>query len=442
MQNAAITIHRGTHQIGGICTEISCGGERVLIDLGANLPDYASEMSDEELLSKVFDGRKTDSLLFTHPHGDHYGLFKKVPADVPMYIGSLAKEILKIIASHADYVSTEKATPVIERMLEYKAKEQIPDFKHIKITPYYTDHSAPGAHMFYIEAAGKKILYTGDFRVHGIIGQNDRLIKVLKKYIPNNIDILITEGTTLSRKNAACAHLSEKQLGEQAAEIFNKSKYNFIIVSSINTDTIMEFYRNTPKELEFVCDAYQAEILIAVMRERADYKEYRSSPNHRIIRIIGGKKSKIFSLNEKAKQLSSYLRFKSIKDEELEEKGFVMLVRANSNPDKKSDFEKLRDKFYPSGGQIIYSMWDGYLKPPHDKRLLEFIGGRDIVKLHTSGHADAKSIANVIETVNPKIIIPMHTERAEEFSKIPEFATFAERVRVLKDGELFNLADI
>lgn len=32
-----IKIHRGTHQIGGCATEIECDGERVLIDLGANL---------------------------------------------------------------------------------------------------------------------------------------------------------------------------------------------------------------------------------------------------------------------------------------------------------------------------------------------------------------------------------------------------------------------
>lgn len=34
-----LTIHRGSHQIGGSCTEITSGGERILIDLGANLPD-------------------------------------------------------------------------------------------------------------------------------------------------------------------------------------------------------------------------------------------------------------------------------------------------------------------------------------------------------------------------------------------------------------------
>ena len=39
-----------------------------------------------------------------------------------------------------------------------------------------------------------------------------------------------------------------------------------------------------------------------------------------------------------------------------------------------------------------------------------------------------------ISLVNPKIIIPMHTERPEDFTSIPEFAPYHDRVRVLRDG--------
>lgn len=39
---------------------------------------------------------------FTHPHNDHYGLYKKGPEDMRMYIGPLAKNILKILVSRLD----------------------------------------------------------------------------------------------------------------------------------------------------------------------------------------------------------------------------------------------------------------------------------------------------------------------------------------------------
>lgn len=54
----------GPHQIGGGCTEILSGGERILIDLGANLLDTNGLISDDELLFfKVFDGRPVNGLL-------------------------------------------------------------------------------------------------------------------------------------------------------------------------------------------------------------------------------------------------------------------------------------------------------------------------------------------------------------------------------------------
>ena len=108
----------------------------------------------------------------------------------------------------------------------------------------------------------------------------------------------------------------------------------------------------------------------------------------------------------------------------------------NTRPeDYVSPFERLRDKFFDRDGQIIYSMWKGYLEEEHaDKDLLRFIGGRPYRSLHTSGHAYVETIAKVIRLVNPKIIIPMHTERPEDFASVPEFAPYADRVQVLRDG--------
>ena len=70
---------------------------------------------------------------------------------------------------------------------------------------------------------------------------------------------------------------------------------------------------------------------------------------------------------------------------DLYHKGFVMLARKNAglSANRKNVFEIMRDKFYPVDGQIIYSMWDGYLKPEHgDQHLIDFIGGRPIEHLH------------------------------------------------------------
>lgn len=447
-----VTIYRGTHQIGGCCTELACKGERVLIDLGANLPDSDTSIRDDELAAKVFDGRPVAGVLFTHPHGDHYGLYKKVPGDVPMYIGPMAKEILKILVSRLDCISEEKGLPVIERMQTYQAGRELGAFQNVRVLPLYVDHSAPDAYMFYIQAAGKKILFSGDFRDHGIVGEKDRLWRTLEKFVPRGIDLLITEGTMLSRRAEAAVNSvwTEEQLGQRAKELFRQHKYNFVLVSSTNLDSIMEFYHHTPEGMQFVCDTYQAEVMLTAMKgmeAKGNYPRYQCAARQPVIQVLNGNRQeeRMSLLSQLGAALKKPVGVEPAGSSDLYHKGFVMLARKNAglSANRKNVFEIMRDKFYPVDGQIIYSMWDGYLKPEHaDQALINFIGGRPIEHLHTSGHAYVETIARLIETVDPKVIVPMHTERAEEFSSIREFAPYKDRVRVLKDGEPLSLESI
>ncbi len=452
---AELTIYRGTHQIGGCCTEIASGGERVLIDLGANLPDTDAPIRDDQLVAKVFDGRPAAGLLFTHPHGDHYGLYKKVPEDVPMYIGPMAKDILRLLVHRLDCVSAEKGRPAVERMKTYQDGEKLTVFQNIQVLPIVVDHSAPDAYMFYIQTAGRRILFTGDFREHGILGQDDQLWTRLKKDIPEGVDLLVTEGTMLSRDEAAKRNpiQTEEQLGKKAAELFGKHKYNFVLVSSTNLDSIMEFYHHTPPEMCFVCDDYQAEVMLTAMRARKTYSRYQTAPDHADIDVLwkpwegstaGRQKAyaekRCARLRKMARDQGVPLNFRVADSGLLFDRGFVMLARKNRSPDQKSVFEIMRDKFYPLDGQIIYSMWGGYLEPEHlDQALSDYIGGRHCEHLHTSGHAYVETIAKLIGTVRPRVIVPMHTERAEELASIPEFAPYKDRVRVLRDGESLSL---
>ncbi len=310
--------------------------------------------------------------------------------------------------------------------------KEVGPFSQIQVLPIAVDHSAPDAYMFYILAGGKRILFTGDFREHGILGERGQLWTRLKEQVPAGIDLLVTEGTILSREDAAKQNpiLTEEQLGKKAAELFGERRYNFVLVSSTNLDRIMEFYHNTPPGMCFVCDDYQAEVMLTAMCARKAYSQYQASPEHPVIQVLwkpwkgsAAERQKAYAekrcacLRETARDGGIPLDFQTADSDMLYHKGFVMLVRKNCNRNQASVFEIMRDRFYPRGGQIIYSMWDGYLKPGHlDRALKDYIGGRDYRHLHTSGHAYVETIARLIRTVRPKVIIPMHTEKPEEIN--------------------------
>ena len=461
---AQLTIYRGTHQIGGCCTEISVDGKRILIDFGANLPDTdkPSPLPDRKLTAQVFDRRPAEAVLFTHYHGDHYGLFKSIPKNVPLYIGPLAKQILKLVVPYIDLSAAEKGMPRVQAMKTYPYKRPIEPAPGIRVLPLYVDHSALDAYMFYIEATGKRILFTGDFRDHGIVGEKDRVWRTLAAYVPRNIDLLITEGTMLSRSHmpqqAPCCDSSgdehipvktEAELGCRAAEVLRRSKYNFVLVSSTNLDSIMEFYQNTPPGMHFVCDLYQARIILRAMKgmeAKGYYPQYRTSPAHPVLRVLGDEPEKWDYWRGAGASLARPLELRSVaeNDPDLERDGFVLLARKNTHPETcTSPFETMRDTYLQQGGQLIYSMWDGYLEPDHaDPHLLDYIGGRNKIYLHTSGHAYVEAIAKLMKAVDPKWIVPMHTEKAEEFSSIPEFAPWSDRVKVLTDGQPLDLDEL
>ena len=194
-----VIIHRGTNQIGGCLTEIvSNSGTRILIDIGANLPDPNGNIKHEIELEGLTYGKSSYSAIFiTHYHGDHIGLYNKANKDIPIYIGEITKGIYTIVQtrlSKANLVNKDELEK-ISKFKTFRIRDKI-KIKDITISPIGTDHSAFDSYMFLIEADNKKILHTGDFRTHGQRGKS--VIKALEKYV-GSVDCLICEGTTLTR---------------------------------------------------------------------------------------------------------------------------------------------------------------------------------------------------------------------------------------------------
>ena len=88
------------------------------------------------------------------------------------------------------------------------------------------------SYMLLCESNGKITLYTGDFRSNGRKSYDG-----LFSQLPNKVDTLICEGTTLSRDNYIAD--SESDLEEKAVAIM--TKYTgpvFVLQSSMNIDRI------------------------------------------------------------------------------------------------------------------------------------------------------------------------------------------------------------
>ncbi len=386
-----ITIHRGIDQIGGCITEIATSEARILIDLGQNLPDSNGEANDplatKEAIEKLTEG--ADAIFYTHYHGDHVGLMEYVPTDIEQYIGEVAKEVLIVKATYIPNQNPDRL-----RSLKTFTPAQKITIKDITITPFFVSHSAADAYMFLVEAEGKKVLHTGDFRSHGYLG------KGLRKFVPHyigQVDVLITEGTMLSRSTEPVK--SENDLQQELKTVMERYKYIFVVGSSTDMDRLATLHKANPRGRLFVCDRYQRDILELFTK---------SSGNH----------SDLYKFDN----LSVFPKDGLL--DEMRAKGFCMMVRPNGFDGKYSRFTEMAINSLPQSEMLaVYSMWSGYLdraSTRNDNHVNFLSKFTNVERVHTSGHATTECLAELCTMTNPRLaIIPIHSEKSSEYANLP-----------------------
>lgn len=387
-----IIIHRGTHQIGGSVIEISTASTRIVLDFGNELSLDEKYTSINLDINGVTRGiPDCDGIVISHYHMDHLGQLTSALPEIPLYMGELSKEIAIISAEYQD-------KDLYLRLLganTFRGGEAF-TIGNIHIRPLVIDHSAADSYMFVIEAEGKRVLYTGDFRMHGL--RHHILEKLVNTYI-GEVDILITEGTSLSRDADEC--ISEAAVLEDISSYIQDGKYVFVMCSSTNIDRIMGIWQNMPTDKVLICDAYQKKILDTVINnvyyESSLYRRHDSP----------------LVLN-KGPYPKYYMDY-----------GFVSLVRGTEY------FISHIKEFPKDDVRIIYSMWTGYIE--ENLLLKNLLNTYPFYICHASGHVSKDDLVQLIELVDPDIVIPVHTDIPEKLERIVPNRT----VCVVNDNEPF-----
>lgn len=392
-----LCIHRGTHQIGGIAAEISTASTRILIDMGDELSLDPNFVSAPLNIPGVTDGNgHCDAVLFTHYHGDHTGQMLRIRPDIPLYAGALAKDIMRLSSAHS-WKKDEVLCKRIETIRTFSAGMPFL-IGDIQITPFGIDHSAADSYLFLIEADGKRILYTGDFRLHGVRGKT--MDKILDRRI-GKVDAIITEGTTVSRTDGKT--VTEWELQARVRNYLQQYKYVFVLCATTNLDRIFALARAVPRGKYCICDEYQKKLVKVVSDRWSSLSTFYEMPK----------------LNTPGPGIL----------QGFQERGGLMFVRVNRQ------FEHIIRQFDPQQSILLYSMWDGYRTKP-GSNIPEFLSLTGTwAELHTSGHASPDDLRHVIEKADPQLVIPMHTDAPQKMQALCPDRT----VVLLKDEEELSL---
>lgn len=396
-----LRIHRGAAEIGGNCIELESSGQSILLDLGAPLIGDLSPQDALPAISGLSDGTNSNLLgiIISHPHADHYGLVRFAHSSVPVYIGKDAANLLRAAQAFGPFGAE------FPNVIHYKHRKsfQVGPFR---ITPYLNDHSAFDAYSFLVETDKKTLFYSGDIRGHG---WKSRMFDQLLDDGPQGVDVMLLEGTTLGRDKEESSESELDLVGRLTESISNTKGLVLAAFSGQNIDRFVTFYKATrSNRRNFVVDLYLAHLL------RALGLKSLPNPTGSALRVYLPRRTKLKIVRDQSFDLVTPYKHRRIYPHELRKrkKHLVMSFRSSMTQD-------LEQADCIEGAKLIYSMWPGYIER-NSHNIEDWCARRNIEFeiIHTSGHADAHDLKRLVNAIQPKHLIPIHTFAPDQFNRI------------------------
>jgi ribonuclease J len=431
-----------------------------------------------ELAAQLADPGHIAACFITHAHVDHTGSISFLDESIPLYATPVTAAVLRAVEETQFTTGPENGvTDFIVRpnlgankhgqreLIDLAGPVEFPD---CRVTPFPVDHSIPGACAYLIEHEGGSLVYSGDLRFHGRMG--DVTHDTISRLAALHPDALLIEGTNLRAASPSNNHdtafarrfafWSEQDVEAKASEEVGRA--HGLVIADFgmkDLDRLMTFQRvahETGRRLAIL----PRDALIVQRAQEAGYPTIDlQDPN--LVLYVKRSGSGTYDRKdiEKDWTRSILLRFAGQDPEALDSAGrrdavadvlngtCPRIVRAAEVRAHQSDYllslgywdiQELCDLQPVPGSLYVHSSAEAFNEEMSwsQERLARWLvlSGMDSVHIHASGHAPQDDLFRVVEQLAPKKVFPIHTEHGERYVE-----RFGDSVQLVTNGQGISL---
>ena len=380
----------GFREVGRSAVLLEGEGAKILLD-------YGVKVETGEIPEKV---KECDAALISHAHLDHIGMAPLIKSDI--YATPATFDLGDLLLEDSIKVAKRKNLPVrfskmdIRRMKRYLVTYgQCVEIRGASVEIYDAGH-IPGSAGFAIEMGGKRIFYTGDFKL-----SETRLLRGADFGV-RDVDVLITESTYAYKE-----HPPREAVEERLIEIIEET-----------------VARDGNVLIPVFAVGRAAEILLVLHAHRIKYPIYLDGMAKEATEITLRYPELLKSAKTLKKALERVIPVFTPKDRKIALKGPSIIVTTagmlSGGPAvhflkklRKSEESSLVFTGYQVEGTPGRSVLESGI---YTNEQVSFKVKMQIKYLDFSAHASRSELLEFIEHASPEKIIVMHGEECEEFA--------------------------
>ncbi len=436
MKNTTLTFYGGVNEIGGNKILVEDGDTRVFLDFGMSFagestyfPGYltprgvngAGDYLEFDLLPKLnglyakdmikntdikYTSPSIDAVILSHPHMDHVGYLQFIDENIPVYCGECTKTIIDAMQESGRINLGEHTFQTFRTGKKVK-------LGGLEIEPIHVDHSVPGAYGFIIHTSKGSIVYSGDFRLHGPMAKMTE--ELANKARQSDPIAMVSEGTRVCPQESQVIHSESKVKAESNEVVANTSKLVVVAFYSRDVDRFKTFYQIAKNnDRKFVISLKLAHLLRKLKDDQA-LKIPDIMKDNDILFYKKRKRTGQFAETDYYTWERPFLD-KAVNFDYVNRNQWKILFNLDLVA-----FTELIDVRPSAGGHFIHSMSEPFSEEDIDRnvmhRWLDHFGLR-FHQIHASGHCPSKDLKEIINQIQPKQLMPIHTEYPELFRKL------------------------